>query len=99
MLAHLFHVVSFAVGKIIAYQFGSLHAEWLEAVALRSESVGERETYLVGIQRDAMVLFAWCKVVGSLVASDSDFCIASKCVVSFFGESEFPLFLQVFQRF
>ena len=49
MLAHLFHVVSFAVGEVITDEFGSLHAEWLEAVALGCQPVGEWEAYLFGI--------------------------------------------------
>ena len=97
-LAHLFHVVSFAVGKIIAYQFGSLHAEWLEAVALDCQPVGEWEVHLVGIQRDAMALFTWCKVFGSWIAAELDFRAVVERVVSFFWESEFLLFLQVVQR-
>ena len=99
MLAHLLHVVSLAVCQIVAYQLRSLHAERFESVALLGESIGERETYLIGIQGDAMAFLAWRKVGCARVAADPDSRVSGKTVISFFRKAESFFFLQVIHFF
>ena len=99
MLAHFLHIVSLAVCQIVAYQLRSLHAERFESVALLGESIGERETYLIGIQGDAAAFLAWRKVGSTRVAADPDFRVSGKTVISFFRKTESSFFLQVIHFF
>ena len=52
-LATLGKYRAFAVGKIIAYEFGMLHSEWCKAVAIGSIADGKRPCYHLSIERYA----------------------------------------------
>ena len=63
------------------------------------ESIGERETYLIGIQGDAVAFLAWRKVGCARVAADPDSRVSGKTVISFFRKAECFFFLQVLHFF